>query len=172
MMGFPDFYNAIVSPDLKAVARHWNEVKGDRPMPAWNDINPRTIKRQLHVIWSYTYDTETGSFIGRLAGEEIKSIFGRNFRDVPMSELYPIDDFARLFTRSKRVMSEPTFFHGTGLVFRHLRRTGIGERVIMPFAPTEALGGGVWGATDYPHRIGESHSEVDFSGEVESWFSL
>jgi hypothetical protein len=33
-MSFSDFYNAIASPNLKAVARHWNEIKGDRPMPA------------------------------------------------------------------------------------------------------------------------------------------
>jgi hypothetical protein len=26
-MSFFDFYNAIASPDLKAVARHWNDVK-------------------------------------------------------------------------------------------------------------------------------------------------
>jgi hypothetical protein len=69
-------------------------------------------------------------------------------------------------------MIKPAFFHGVGLVFRHLGRSGIGERIIMPFAPTQTLGGGIWGATDYPHRIGKSDSEVDFSGEVETWFGL
>jgi hypothetical protein len=60
-------------------------------------VNPRAIKRQLHIIWSYTYDLETDSFVGHLAGEEIKNVFSSNFRDVPMSELYPSEDFTALF---------------------------------------------------------------------------
>jgi hypothetical protein len=171
-MSFLEFYNAIASPDLKAVARHWNEARGDHPMPAWIDVNPRAIKKQLHIIWSYTYDLETNAFIGRLAGEEIKSIFGSSFRNVPMSELYPNEDFATLFARSKRVMNEPAFFHGAGLVFCHLGCAETGERIIMPFAPTEALGRGIWGATDYPRRMEKRRSEVDFGAEVETWFSL
>jgi hypothetical protein len=170
-MSFSDFYNAIASPDLKTVARHWEEARGACSMPRWIDINPRAIKGQLHIIWSYAYDSETGSFIGRLAGEEIKNILGSNFRDVPMSELYPAGDFVNLFARSKRVISEPAFFHGVGLVFRHLGRTQVGERIIMPLAPTEALGGGIFGATDYPRKLENGRVEVDFGAEVETWFS-
>jgi hypothetical protein len=134
-MNFLDFYNAITSPDLKAVASHWNEARGDRPMPRWIDINPRAIKKQLHIIWSYTYDSGTDSFIGRLAGEEIKNVFGSHFRDV--SELYPTEDFPDLFARSKRVMSEPAFFHGAGMVFRHLGRIQIGATAFMDFAAAD-----------------------------------
>ena len=89
-----------------------------------------------------------------------------------MSELYPTKDFTALFARSKRVISEPAFFHGAGPVFRHLGRVVVGERIIMPFAPTEALGEGIWGATDCPHRFEESHLAAGFGEEVETWFGL
>jgi hypothetical protein len=167
-MSFSDFYNSIASPELKAVARHWNEIRGSRPIPAWTDIHPRAITRQLPIIWSYTYDLEADLFTGRLAGEEIKCIFGSSFRDVPMTALYPSDYFTALFDRSKHVVREPAFFHGAGHVFRHLGRAEVGERIIMPFAPTEALGGGIWGATYYPHRVGKSRPEVDLSEEAET----
>jgi hypothetical protein len=132
----------------------------------------RGPSRDSFISFGRTCTSETDSFIGRVAGEEIKSIFGSNFRNVPMSELYPTESLATLSARSKRVMSEPAFFHGSGLVFRHLRRTKIGERIIVPFAPTAALGGGIWGATEYPCRVGKSSPEVELSGDVETWFSV
>jgi len=109
-MSFSGFYDAIASPDLKAVAQHWNEARDTRSIPAWTDISPKRIAAQLPMTWSYTYEPQSDSFTGRLAGAHIDSIFGGNFRGVPMSELYPSESLPILFARSKRVITEPASF--------------------------------------------------------------
>jgi hypothetical protein len=45
-MSFSDFYNSIASPELKAVARHWNEIKGS---PADTFFRKRSGKSRLDV---------------------------------------------------------------------------------------------------------------------------
>jgi len=47
-----------------------------------------------------------------------------------------------------------------------------GERIIMPFAPTETVGGGILGATTFPRGMGNERPAFDFVEENETWFSL
>jgi len=171
-MSFSNFYAEIISPDLRAVAQHWNEARGIGLMPAWTDISPMQIAPQLPIIWSYTYDSKNDSFTGGIADEHISSVFGKNIRGAPMSELYPNKDFPDLFARSKRVIMEPALFRGYGTVFQHLGRVMTGERITMPFAPAGTMAGGIFGATAYPCVIGEARPGLALEKEIETWFGL
>lgn len=170
-MSFGAFEKAIVSPALKIVALHWNDVRGARKMPGWSDIRPGAIAGHLPIVWSYKYDRATDSFTGRLAGERITAIFGKSLRGVPMTEIYPVDDYPALFARTKRTVLEPAFMRGHGLVFRHLNRYGTGERIMMPLADDGENGDGMIGATEY-NSILEPTRELLAAGEVEEWFAL
>jgi hypothetical protein len=170
-MSFEIFEGAIASMALKSVARHWNDVRGARKMPAWADIKPNAIAAQLSIIWSYRYDRATDSFTGRLAGERITAIFGKSIRGLPMTEAYPPDEYPALFARTKRVVLEPVFTRGHGVVFRHLNKFGSGERIIMPLADDGEHGDGVFGATEYNFTAEPTH-ETLASGELVEWFAL
>ncbi len=170
-MSFRDFEGAIVSPALKSVARHWNEVRGTRRMPAWSDIKPAAIAAHLPIVWSYRYDRETDTFTGRLAGERITAVLGKSIRGVPMIDAYPESGYPALFARHRRVVLEPAFLRGHGVVFEHFGRFGLGERITMPLADDGEHGDGIIGATEYGVTA-EPTREMLSTGEVLEWFAL
>ncbi len=148
-MSFDDFLSRIDDEGLRAVARHWNAVRGTRRMPAWTDIDPAAIARQLPIVWAWKYDRASDRFTGRLAGEAINAAFGKPLRGAPMEEFFRDFQYAKIFERHKRVLSEPCFAHGRGQVFRHAERVGTGERIILPLAEDGVAGDGIFGATVY-----------------------
>lgn len=168
-MSFEAFERSIRSRALKRVANHWNAARGSNNLPGWNAIKPSAIVAQLPMIWMYNYDRRSDSFTGRLSGDHIDRIFGRNLKGVPMTELYPASEYRQLFERTKRVVCEPAFFRGDGMVFRHMDRYGQGERIMLPMASDGVTGDGVVGATEYTSIAGEPAAA---HAEVESWFSL
>lgn len=168
-MSFQNFLQAIASPDLKRVAEHWDQARGSRAMPGWNDIRPTQIARQLPSIWVYRYDRATDLFTGRLAGDLIEHVFGKSFRGTPMTELYPKVDYPRLFARARRVVCEPALFRGEGMVFKHVEHFGEGERIIMPLADDGVAGDGAFGATVYQSQRGVPAEDA---AEKEFWYAL
>ena len=168
-MPFPEFRDNIASQDLRHVAEHWNKVRGDHAMPGWNDIRPSEIAPQLSMIWVYKYDRAADLFTGRLAGDLIEHAFGKSFRGTPMTELYPKEDYPQLYARSRRVVCEPAFYRGEGMVFRHVDRYGRGERIMLPLAADGTHGDGLFGATVYQSHLGIPLEDVI---ERESWFAL
>jgi len=168
-MSFPEFCDKIASHDLRRVAGHWNKVRGERAMPGWQDIRPSEIAPQLSMIWVFRYDPAADRFTGRLAGDQIEHFFGKSFRGTPMAELYPQEDYPRLFARSKRVLCEPALFHGAGMVLKHVYLHGHGERIILPLAADGVHGDGLFGATVYRSQLGLPGED---DGERESWYAL
>jgi len=168
-MSFHDFMQSIESADLQSVANHWDAVRGARTMPAWSDIDPSRLTAQLPLIWSYKYDREADLFTGRLAGHFIERLFGKSFRGSPMAELYPPEEYPRLFARTKRVTCEPALYRAEGMVFRHVDHFGHGERIMMPLADDGVTGNGVIGATIYQSVWDGTADEIQ---EHEVWFSL
>jgi hypothetical protein len=171
-MSFEAFEGTIASPDLLQVARHWRAACGSRRMPAWRDIRPSAISAQLPIVWSYKFDAASNAFTGRLAGDKIEAMFDESFRGTAMEKLFPAHEYQRAFTRHKRVLAEPAFFHGKGLVFAHLNRHGTGERIILPLAEDGEHGDGIVGATKYYMATGEPPGELARGGEREEWFPL
>ena len=91
-MSFKEFEQAIVSPGLKRVANHWNEARDANRMPSWKAIQPKAIAAQLPLVWVYDYNRAAKQFTGRLSGDQIDRMFGKNLKGVPMSDLYPAAD--------------------------------------------------------------------------------
>jgi len=171
-MSAEDFLADIESPQLRVLLHHWLEVRGQRRMPSWHDIRPTTIKAQLPIVWSWKYDRASDKFTGRLAGERIQAVFATNIRGAAMSDVFSGHDYARMFARHKRVLSEPAFFRGRGLVFRHLDRFDAGERIILPLAGDGSNGDGIIGATDFQSNLGAVPDDVLRVGEIEEWFAI
>jgi hypothetical protein len=147
MPDFLAFVGSIVSPALKQVALHWNEARDGRKMPAWSDIKPSAIKAQLPIVWAYKYDAQKDEFIGRLAGDQIVSIFGKSFRGLPLSDAHPAEAFAWIFALLKKVVSEPALYQYDGRVFSQLNRYGAGERIMLPLSADGRESDGILGAT-------------------------
>ena len=166
------FIAAINSAALQRVVRHWLDIRRDRLLPGWNDIRPAAIRAQLSIVWSWKFDRATNEFTGRLAGERIQSVFGTNFRTAKMADVFSGHDYPRIFARHKRVLTMPEFFCGHGLVFWHLDRFDIGERIILPLADDGLNGDGIIGATDFVSNYGIPPDSVVLTGETEQWFAL
>ena len=154
-MSFGDFLASIEHPRLRAIAAYWDRARRDRLMPAWADLDPIELRENLPIVWAWKYDRATERFTGRLAGEEINEVFGKSLRGADMAEFFKSFDFPKIFARHRRVVTEPCFAHGSGQVFAHARRVGLGERIIMPLAEDGVHGDGLFGATLYnshPHE--------------------
>lgn len=162
----------VTAEPLKLVAQHWAAVRDGRPVPGWCDIRPSVIAAQLPILWAWKYDPATDHFTGRLAGDAIEAIFGCSFRGADMREIFPAVDYDRIFARHKRVVAEPALFHGHGLVFRHLDRYGLGERIILPLSESGGVCDGLVGATIYEVTEGSPPLGASQLQEVEEWFPV
>jgi hypothetical protein len=174
-MSFEAFFESILSEPLRVLARQWAEARGSRRMPAFRDIDPVGIGRHLRYIWAWKYDRETDAFTGRLAGEEIDRAFGKSLRGMRMVEFYAPDVYALVFPRHRRVVTEPSFFHGTGMVFAQMGYTMAGERISLPLAEDGSTGDGIIGGTFYsalPPQTEERPLGPDFTPEHVDFFPL
>jgi hypothetical protein len=174
-MSFQAFFDAIQSEALRVLARQWAAARGSRRMPAFRDIDPIGIGRHLRYVWAWKYDRATDDFTGRLAGEEIDRAFGKSLRGAKMSEFYTPDVYAVVFPRHRRVVTEPSFFHGTGMVFARMGYTMGGERISLPLSEDGNVGDGIIGGTYYT-TLPQPHEErplgPDFTAEHVSFFPL
>jgi hypothetical protein len=148
-MSFQAFTQSITAPELRAIAEHWDRARGSRRMPAWSDIDPVAIGRNLRYIWSWKYDRDNDSFTGRLAGEDIVRAIGKSMRGLPMTEFFTPDVYEVFFPWHRRIVVEPALLRGTGLIYSRVNRNFSGERIMMPLADDGTLGDGIVGATLY-----------------------
>jgi len=164
------FADTVSSASLKAVLAHWTQARGTQAMPSWEQISPARIVHELPLVWAYRYHPETDTFAGRLAGNKICQIFGKNIRGLSLDEIFPADVVGWTHRLYSRVVQEPALYRSTGQVFSHLRRWGIGERIILPLSSDGVQGDGILGATDYhyPHPSAAEKPEE----ETEQWFCL
>jgi hypothetical protein len=173
-MSYERFCASITDPALAAVAAHWQAVRAGRRMPGWRDIDPAAIRKQLPIVWSWRWDAALGSFIGRLAGEEIIAVLGTNTHGKRLAEVFRPDAWAAVEQRYRRVMEEPALMHSSGKVFLMSGGLGEGERIVLPLAADGAQGDGVIGATVY--RLGgrttAGKAAIDHHGEAIEFFPL
>lgn len=171
-MNFRAFRQGIHSKELQAVADHWQEARGHRLMPAWRDLRPAAMRKQLPMVWGYAYDRDAGEFTGRLAGDKIAQIFQKNFKGLPLSEAHPPEAFGWVYNLLKRVVTEPALYHYKGQVFRQLDRYGSGERIVLPLSSDGMLADGLLGATEYALSPGIAVVVTAPVEEAEQWFPL
>lgn len=172
-MKIENFLNAIVSPALRAVAAHWDAVRGDRMMPSWQQLRPSHIAAQLPIIWVYRYDRGTQQFTGRLAGDRIARSFGKSFRGIRLEDLHPPEFLPQIYAHMNRLVEEPALYHCAGTLFRQRERTGVGERIVLPLAGDGVHADGVLGASDYEYALpNPAYAPIEIIGEGIRWFSL
>jgi len=139
----------IQSDRLLRLLEHWSAVRGQRLMPAWQQIDATEIAPVLSIIWSWKYDRMADSFTGRIAGDEIRTMVGRPITGVPMADYFEGWNYEQIFIRHKRVVTEPAIALERGLVFYRGDYCGLGERLILPLAGDGVRGDGIVGATSY-----------------------
>ena len=149
---------AIQSPGLKAVFAHWLDVRGTRAMPAWKDIDAAAIGKYLPLVWAWRFDRTQGVFIGRLAGEEILAVLGKEIRGRPLQQCFPADAANLVHDRYKAVIDRPQAMRTTGYVHMKTGRPGIGERIVLPLSEDGVTGDGVLGATEYRLHIADART--------------
>ncbi|HWT97981.1 MAG TPA: PAS domain-containing protein [Terriglobales bacterium] len=143
------FITRIAAPELVAIARHWGEARNGKRMPAWRDIDPVKIAPYLPIVWSWRYDRENDTFIGRLAGDAINRTFGKSLRGARLQDFFSPDGFPKVYQRHMRIIGDPAFSRDHGAVFHHVDGVGLGERIVMPLAEDGEHADGVFGATTY-----------------------
>ena len=156
MTHFQTLDAAIQSPALKTVFAHWLDVRGDRALPAWRNIDAVAIGKYLPMVWAWRFDFAQGTFIGRLAGEEIVAVLGKEIRGRPLEQCFPANAVQLVLDRYKAVMVGPRIMHTTGQVYLRTGRHGIGERIVLPLGDDGVNGDGVLGATEYRLDIGDA----------------
>ena len=165
-MSFEQLQDKIESSAVRNVANHWNDARGARPMPAWSDIKPGAIARQLPIIWSWKYNASADSFEGRLSGDKIIEALGGNLRGQDAEDFFKDRGGKSMVDRMRRVVSGPCFFYGKGAVFTHTKR------VVLPLSEDGATADGILGITTY-HAADLSESGDDFpTSEISEFISL
>lgn len=167
-----EFIQLIATPSLRAVARHWDDVRGTKLMPSWEDLQPKAIGSQLAIAWSLKYDRSNGSFTGRLAGDRIARLVGKNFRGLPLAQSQSPASFASMHPLLSRVVREPAAFCGFGLVFKQADRFVKGERLILPLSADGREADGLIGATEYESSQLMPGESVEPITDQERWFAL
>jgi len=77
------FIDAPRDPDLQALYNYWNGVRGKRPMPSRQDIDPMAIPKLLPFVFMYNVTAEGGGYTVRIAGEELIRFLGSNPKGHP-----------------------------------------------------------------------------------------
>jgi hypothetical protein len=167
-----EFIQLIAAPSLQAVARHWDDVRGARLMPSWEDLQPKAIGSQLAIAWSLRYDRVSGSFTGRLAGERIARLVGKDFRGLPLAQSQSPASFASMHPLLSRVVQEPAAFCGFGMIFKQGDRYMKGERLVLPLSANGREADGLIGATDYESSQFMPGETVEPITDQERWFAL
>lgn len=151
------------SPRILSLLRHWRDACQGRVMPAWADIDPTEMPSALPNIWAWSYDRRSGEFLGRIAGEAIRSIFRRPIAGVSMRDYFQAWNYDRIVQRYKRAVATPAIGFERGIVFQLEEHYAIGARIILPLASDGLHCDGVVGVTTYdlyPTRLADSRIRV------------
>jgi hypothetical protein len=167
-----EFCALITAPSLRAIADHWLAVRGENAMPSWHDLKPQSLSRYLPIIWSYKYDRVGRAFAGRLAGDRIARLFGKNFRGIPLVEAHGSDTISIIHAALSRVVLGPQAHRGWGKVLKQEGQFGIGERIMLPLAGDGVHADEVFGATEYSFPQMTPGMPTMSISEHEEWYSL
>jgi len=99
--------------DFKA---YWDRKRGDRLMPAREDIDPLDLREHLGWILITEVVGETRRFRYRLVGSEIAKRLGRDSTNKYLDELYPASDHERVASSFRQVVTSRRPMRMTGEV--------------------------------------------------------
>ena len=120
---------------LKRLARYWFDKRGARLVTRRDDIDPLEMPWILPFVWLYDYESDTGRFRCRLAGEEVRVMYRMNIVGRYLDEFILAKSWPRIDAHYRGVVETPAIGHAIGQVYlTSLDRSGIGERVVMPLS--------------------------------------
>jgi len=134
VMSFDAYSQAVTSPLLRAIAARWGAARGSTILPAWENIDLRALAAEVSLIWVYRYDTQTGRFTGRLAGDRITKGLGKNLRGLPLDDAHSAKDYLWVHRYLTRVVRETMGYRSAGRLFQQAGRFIEGERIALPLA--------------------------------------
>lgn len=91
---------------LHRLVAYWETKRGDRLMPAFDDIDPAEIPWALSRLYVLRV-VPGGEFVYRLAGSEVERPYGRPLKGERISALYPPNSARVIQERWTRVATEP-----------------------------------------------------------------
>ena len=166
-----ELFGAIASPALRAVAQHWFSARGAKKMPSWSDLSPKAMAPQLPLVWSLKYDSVTGEFTGRLAGDNIARLIGKGFRGLPLAQAQTPSAFGAMQPILNMVVSQPALYLGNGNIFQHENAFLAGERLLLPLAADGIHPDGLLGATEYDQTKNTAQG-IQPAVDTSFWFDL
>jgi hypothetical protein len=171
-MSFKALEDATQADVLRELLHHWNEARGSRRMPGWNDIKPASIKSVLPSVWSWKYDRAADGFTGRLVGDRIHKLFGANNSGRSIEDCFPRNYCAVIVPLFKRIVMTPEFYHEHGPVYAHLGSACAGERIGLPLADDGENSDGIIGATHFVLEAALMPENTALIATNEEWFAL
>jgi hypothetical protein len=147
--GFENFIAGIESQALRAIAGHWNEARGRKPMPGWNDISSSALAPYFKILWAFTFNRQKGEFVGRLAGRQVKDWFGTGFSGHKLEDIHPPHMVRETHALLTKVVTLPAAGRTSGRLATVGGHTITGERIALPLATDGTNADGILGASDY-----------------------
>jgi hypothetical protein len=95
--------NDVKNPRLQGILRYWNELRGDRSMPALNQIDPIQIPKLLPVV--LLADVTLTSVRMRLLGTDATNAYGHETRGADIAEL-ALGEFSPLWLKAFALVRE------------------------------------------------------------------
>ena len=162
------FLGSMQSDALKAIIRHWNDVRGEKRLPAFEHLQLSSLSAPINRMWVYRHTR--GRFTGRLASDQIAKALGKNFRGLPLEEAHSAQTYLWVHSVLTRVVTEPAIYRSGGNLYRQAGRLIQGERIALPLSDDGMHADGVLGVSDFP----DPHLEgpVELLNEKEAWLPL
>ena len=151
----------VASAVLGEVLAYWSSFYDRGVLPSFDDVEPWQIKRALPYVWIWRRDVGGDRFFCRVCGEHVNYIFGRNISGKACEEAMPPDMAVEAQARWRRLIEDRLAHHLTGCVYSYADRRVMGERLILPLAPSKNDRGGVLGVTDAAQPALRLDSPVD-----------
>ena len=148
-MSLSELRSRLKDPRLEEFVSCWEQARGDSEVPRWRDMDPTSMKRVLANIWAWQYETDNGTWTGKLAGEEILLVLGRGMRGAKAHEYFQGRQRDLILARHLRIIQDRVAMVNTGRVFWHAGSFAVGERVVLPVATRSETADTVVGVTFY-----------------------
>src|SRR6185312_6397873 len=171
-MDFAAFKARIQSPSLRAIAEHWDEVRGKRRMPSWAHLKTSVLEPHMSKIWAFNYDRGSGEFVGRFAGSTIMVGFGKSFLGTPLRELHSPAIFQISQAYFTRTVNQPACARWSGKLFKIGDLVVEGERICLPMSTAAEHADGVLGASAYDFPVWRTPYTLELLHDIVEWCKI
>ncbi|WPZ36595.1 PAS domain-containing protein [Thalassobaculum sp. OXR-137] len=160
--GQPAAYPNFGDQDLHALLRYWLSLKtGDR-IPERRDFDPIRVSALLSRFWIIRREADTGRYKFLLAGEQIRSLFGRRVADIYVDDLFGEHE-TTLHDALSEVIDTPAIHYASGPLYRAGMYPLHTERLALPMAE-DGVVNTVYGVTLYRRPTAAPSTSAEYIG--------